>query len=417
MDSGHSAPNTASLEVGLRNTDAPFDINTNPGVGAMIYRSAPGLGTNTFSNIKLNWNARHDGVEDGDKVDVRIFTIHMVYIPQSAFEAGDGASSLALTQGSSDVDPWRIDSESQISVSDIISDGAYYPGPGDPAGSSFTIPSSYPKGYRGFYVMRYEITQEQWRDFFNTLPTTSSARANRDCTSPSGKNSDELVLRNNLSWPDLGSAILPDQGSGATYCTVPMNYLSWGDLSAYLDWSGLRPMTELEFEKAARGSLPPVPSEFAWGASSFINASGITYPGLGSEVPANSGANVNWFGGITGPLRAGSFAALNYGGGSRIGAGGGYYGVLELSANLRERIVTLGNSIGRSFTGLHGDGYLDNDGNANVLSWPGTDALGAGFRGGSWNEPSDRGRISDRQDAATQDSSRSGEYGGRGARH
>ncbi|MFO0416949.1 MAG: hypothetical protein ACK5Y6_06635, partial [Pseudomonadota bacterium] len=201
------------------------------------------------------------------------------------------------------------------------------------------------------------------------------------------------------------------------YCTVPMNYLSWGDLSAYLDWSGLRPMTELEFEKAARGSLPPVPSEFAWGASSFINASGITYPGLGSEVPANSGANVNWFGGITGPLRAGSFAALNYGGGSRIGAGGGYYGVLELSANLRERIVTLGNSIGRSFTGLHGDGYLDNDGNANVLSWPGTDALGAGFRGGSWNEPSDRGRISDRQDAATQDSSRSGEYGGRGARH
>ena len=33
---------------------------------------------------------------------------------------------------------------------------------------------------------------------------------------------------------------------------IPL-HISWSDMSAYLDWSGLRPMTELEYEKACRG--------------------------------------------------------------------------------------------------------------------------------------------------------------------
>jgi formylglycine-generating enzyme required for sulfatase activity len=341
----------------------------------------------------------------------------MVHIPESQFYAGDGVSSMALKQGSSDADPWQITSEAPIAVSNVASDGFYYPGGGDPTGSDFTIPERFPKGFRAFYLMRYEITQEQWRDFFNTLPTSSIARTNRDCTSASGKNSDQLVTRNNISWPDVGSAVLPDQGDGATYCAVPMNYMSWGDLAAYLDWAGLRPMTELEFEKAARGAVAPLASEFAWGSSSFSNASGVTYPGLPSEVAANAGANVNWLGGLLGPLRSGSFAALNYGGSSRIGSGGGFYGALELSGNLRERVVTIGNAQGRLFTGLHGDGELGTDGDANVEHWPGLDALGTGFRGGSWNDPSDYSRISDRQQAATSDDQRAAHYGGRGARH
>ena len=233
----------------------------------------------------------------------------------------------------------------------------------------------------------------------------------------SGKNSDGLVTRNNLSWADLGSASLPDQGSGATYCTVPMNYLSWADLAAFLDWAALRPMSELEYEKAARGTDAAVGGEYAWGTTGNTNASGVTNSGLISEVPANAGANSNFTGGVSGPLRVGSFASLNYGGASRVNSGGSFYGVLELSGNLRERVVTLGNATGRSFTGLHGDGAVSEAGEANVSAWPNNTATGAGFRGGSWNEAAERARVSDRNDAATVDATRGSSFGGRGVRH
>jgi hypothetical protein len=197
-----------------------------------------------------------------------------------------------------------------------------------------------------------------------------------------------------------------------------MNYFGWADFAAYLDWAGLRPMTELEFEKAARGTVAPVGGEYAWGTTSGVNASGVTNDGLLTEVPANIGSNVNWSGGVQGPLRVGSFAALNYGGASRVNSGGSYYGVLELSGNLRERVVTIGNASGRAFTGLHGDGKVDTSGNANVTNWPASNtALGTGFRGGSWNHSADRAQVSDRNDAPTTDPTRSWHFGGRGARH
>jgi len=48
---------------------------------------------------------------------------------------------------------------------------------------------------------------------------------------------------------------------------LAMSHVSWFNLLAFAEWSGLRPMTCMEFEKAARGPLPSVPMEFAWGSS------------------------------------------------------------------------------------------------------------------------------------------------------
>ncbi|MFO0416876.1 MAG: SUMF1/EgtB/PvdO family nonheme iron enzyme [Pseudomonadota bacterium] len=417
MDTGHTAPSGSTISVGLENPSAAFNIATNPGVGAFIYKSSAGFGSNAFSGVRLKWNYSQDGVVVGDRIDIQAHAIHMVYVPEGAFYAGDTASTNALVQGSADTDPWYIDSESAITTANISSNGFYYPGGGDAAGSAFTIPADFPKGFRGFYVMRHEISQEQWRNFFNSLPTTGSARGNRDCTSASGKNSDGLVSRNNSSWSGTGAASLPDQGGGATYCNVPMSYLGWEDFTAYLDWAGLRPLSELEYEKAARGTASVVSSEYAWGTSAGTNASGVTNAGLVTEVPANVGANVNWSGGVSGPLRVGSFASLNYGGASRVNAGGSYYGVLELSGNLRERVVTIGNSDGRAFTGAHGDGTIDADGRSDVSNWPSpTTASGSGFRGGSWNDASSAAKVSDRSLAATADTTRASTYGGRGGR-
>ena len=323
----------------------------------------------------------------------------MVYIPQGGFFAGDNATSTsAFRQGSSDNDPWWIESEAAISVTNSAGSGTgvrpekaaeyYYVSGGnvgeDATGAAFTIPAAFPKGYQGFYMMKGEISQAQWVNFFNTL--TSTQKTTRDVTSGSaatnvwtGKGTDGLLNRNNVSWTS-GDATLPDQGGGARYEGVAMNFIHWGDVTAYLDWAGLRPMSELEFERAGRGPYRAVSGEYAWGSTSITGVTSITNGGLSNEAPGNA-ANCVYNNTTGGPMRVGAMA---YGDSTRIASGAGYYGVMDLSGNGWERCVTVGNSTGRAFEGrYHGNGSLDNSGNPNVSTWPGTTG-GAGYRGGAW---------------------------------
>ena len=48
-----------------------------------------------------------------------------------------------------------------------------------------------------------------------------------------------------------------------------MNQVSFTDGLAYSDWAALRPITELEYEKAARGPSEPIPAEFVWGTDNY----------------------------------------------------------------------------------------------------------------------------------------------------
>jgi formylglycine-generating enzyme required for sulfatase activity len=197
---------------------------------------------------------------------------------------------------------------------------------------------------------------------------------------------------------------------------IACNYLSWADLAAYLDWAALRPMTELEYEKAARGTLAPVANEYAWGSASIITgATGISNAGLTNETASNVGANCAYGGaaGVQGPMRVGNFGQ---GVNTRTGVGASYYGIMDLSGNLWERPVTVGNAAGRAFTGVHGNGVIDATGNADASNWPNTTATGAGFRGGHWNSNAVFLRVSDRYYAANTVSNRLYSYGGRGVR-
>ena len=214
------------------------------------------------------------------------------------------------------------------------------------------IPADFPKGFNAFYCMKYEVSQEQYVAFFNTL--TDAQKIARDPTDADNKNSDDEFIGNSISW-ESGNAIT---NTGAR----PINYVNWGDVNAYLDWAGLRLMSELEYVKACRGTLPAVADEFAWGNSNIhsvnytIVSDGTTNENISN--PAQGIGNAAYQGAATSkPLRCGIFAssAINK---NREETGGSYYGIMELTGNVYERAITVGNSTGRAFNGLHGDGTL-----------------------------------------------------------
>jgi len=207
-----------------------------------------------------------------------------------------------------------------------------------------------------------------------------------------------------------------------------MSLLNWSDACAYADWSGLRPMTEMEFEKCARGPLFPVAGEFAWG-SAAIHASTYTLQnaGMAGESISNPGQGVGnamyslTSAGISRPLRCGIFAAsaVNV---DRIETGASYYGIMELSGNAFERCVTLGNAVARNFDGSHGDGLLSTDGFADSPNWPGQSGgivqtgAGSGHRGGAATYFRESCQVSSRYYAAYSDNYRNSAFGFRAVR-
>jgi formylglycine-generating enzyme required for sulfatase activity len=266
-----------------------------------------------------------------------------------------------------------------------------------------TLAGAFPKGFAAFYCQKYEITQQQYVDFLNTLTQTQA----NNCKYTGS--SDRYAISGTL----VGSY-------ATTNPYVACNYLSWMDGAAYSDWAGLRPMTELEFEKACRGTVASVAGEYAWGNTTATAATGISNGGLANETPSNSGANaVYGNSGTGGPLRVGAFAN---GSSTRAQSGASYYGIMELSCNLFERVVTVGNASGRAFTGEHGDGTLSANGHANETFWPGfnsgevTGVSGSGFRGGVWGDGTAEMRVSDRKYARETLTWREGGYGFRAIR-
>lgn len=383
--------------------------------GAFLQRSANGSGSVSTTDIEFVWDWNANGLSASTTARVKVFAVEMVYIPEASFSVGDpdGATGptncfYTYTIGGA----YSIASEGAINVG-ATSGYLYYDEDNTNDGDLGTpIPAGFPKGYNDFYLMKYEISEGQWVDFFNTL--TDAQKSTRDITALSGKNSDAVVNRNTVAWT-TGSATTTRQDRGC-------GYLSWADGIAYVDWAALRPMTELEFEKAARGPSSAVAGEYAWGSASITAAVNIASAENGTETIDTASANCCYnnttFTGLgdggTGPLRCGIFAKSTT---TRTQASSGYYGNMELSGNLLERAVTVGHATGRSFDGTHGNGALDATGDADVSNWPGTTAAGAGFRGGDWADITVADlTIAGRTDGAAVDATRAGNYGFRCAR-
>ncbi len=410
---------------------APSGSEVKPSTeGAFIYRSVNGSGTFNVTGAQLQWNygthiesGTADFIDDGDLIEIQIFAIEMAYVPAGAFTVGDGSSSgFPITK---------------ITTGNAAAVGGY------PTGLSNTN-SLFPNGYKAFYCMKYEISQQQYVDFLNTLsysqqrgftsvdpslpagqaaltsfrvPVDNAYRNGIDIEIPGTPETIPAVYGCNLD----GDALFNEANDGQT---IACNYLSHYSLTGYLDWCGLRPMTELEFEKACRGPLPPVLNEMAWGNSTATGATSIINAGLSSES-GSAGTNIayNNAASVQGPLRSGSFAKSST---TRVQAGSTYYGVMDMSGNVAEAVVHVYTN--PRFTGTNGNG----DGAVDFNLWPGNGGTPGGsrgicYRGGSWASSalgdtwdSFTARVSFRTDpvlVTTDGIYRSPREGGRGVRY
>ncbi len=374
---------------------------TTDGKGVFIYRNADGSGTFSLTSVQLRWEYGTDGVLDADIVEVRVLGVEMVHVPTGSFYLGSGYHNATLGEfyayqvasASYTAQNYQVTSENAITVG-TAAGNLYYASTGFSGDRAGPIPANFPKGYSAFYCMKYEISHEQMIDFLNMQQKAQADNVDYPLTTQ-GHN--ETGTHPNIT---------------TTCPTRAYNFMAWTAAAAYADWAALRPMSELEYEKACRGPLVPQCYEYAWGNSNNYNLGTytITNSGAQNEAVSNAGsvignALISSTAASQSPLRCGVFATSTS---SREEAGATYYGIMEMSGNLWELCVSVGIAAGRAFTGVHGDGSTAVNGFANITTWPGyvagnlsvtdnsTSNLSISQRGGSFGESDRYMRVSDR---------------------
>jgi len=433
----------------------------NKGAFVQIASASTGSGTLSSTSVQFLWNYSTDiGTSSANDNSaalaiVQVMAIEMVYIPTGSFYVGDGTSTTVTGQfcaAASHTTPFQITSQGALTLG---GGGAGSLGDNNDSGmntaddftdaSSKSLPSTFPEGYNAYYMMKYDVSQGQYRDFLNTL--TRAQQATRVATNVAAGQTTitNVFVMNNTSTVSNRNGIrvispIPSAGPVTFGCDlgntgtlngasdgewIAANFLSWMDGAAYGAWAGLRPFTELEYEKAARGPSSAdtgTNGEYAWGSTTITGATSISNSGQNSEVAGQTGNGLcvyNNAGSVQGPMRVGMAAASST---TRAQAGASYWGILDLSGNVWKRPVTVGNTTGRAFLGSNGTGVLASDGNATNADWPGysagevSGATGCGLRGGDWFDGSTYERVSDRYDAAFVYTGRRYNYGARFAR-
>ncbi len=453
-------PGTSEVVSNSSSDNAKADIQDSPDkMGMIINRKNDGQGNNNWTvGVGLEENTEFSSSE------FRVFGLEMVHVASGGFELGtlkgESQRKEVLTPGAGGApyDPFftfkrdnknnyggvfKVSSEDPIDIGK--EDGnLYWIDANIPGTNTFSgIPEgrldvSFPKGYDGFFAMKYEMSQAEYCDFLNSL--TPDQQSNRDITS-------QMEYDRPIS--DYRNAIYKENGVfKTTRPHRPCNFISWKDGLAYADWVGLRHMTEMEFEKASRGPNKAIYREYVWGDNeievksnmrysttiknkdgslseeengneitdgnnhtsmfSYFNFQDVCVPGSRFYDPDCLGCRT-WEGGDggRGPLRKGIFGTTSQG--DRIKAGATYYGLMDMGGNLQEPVVTVGHPNGRRFQGTHGDGILTENGEATNLDWiP---------HGGCWKFHENHARTSDRfKGLRTNEDRRASHIGFRGVR-
>jgi len=279
---------------------------------------------------------------------------------------------------------------------------------GTSIGTPGTLNDEYPTGYEGFYCMKYPTTQGQYADFLNSLPpdvAATRAFISGDSWDPEGgmgdmeeitmpgiaghssfvvRELDGFTIHSSAEAPatapkletmagkpdasetmDGDHAFLADAMADprSKYVKPPVytarlpfrrcSYLSTADYFSYAVWAGLRPMTELEFEKACRGPARAVVRELTWGEVSDNKAltkkwkKGNKVLDLGMPTERYDGGLILDEGQAT---RVGNMLTADS---DRQSAGATYWGLPDFAEIQAFRIGSLA---GRAFRGTPGDG-------------------------------------------------------------
>ena len=334
-------------------------------VGLFIYPSSRYRGPVRWT-IELSLDTAILNIQDFDASSrlMNAYGIEMVQIPQSPFTLGESDTAAAwrnaaffLSDGNgrpgglkkitSEEDPIIIGKQK----GHLYYNSGFPKWQGDQKG---IVPGSFPKGFNSFYMMKYETTQGQYVDFLNCISNYAT------------------IARTNFNSADYytyrGSIRFEKEKYIAGSPNRPCNYLSWDDACAYADWACLRPMTELEYEKACRGSQQPIANEYPWNTNSKDQL-------------------MRWVNKQDELIWLNDLKEINLDDNNRDQYGASYYWVMDLAGSLFERVITIGDSTGRAFKGTHGDGNLTS-GFASNTDWPkgSTETWGFGFRGGGHHE-------------------------------
>lgn len=342
-----------------RNGVAPTIDVSEDSLGFFIYPSSSHRGDVNYK-LQVLLDTTNQQVSWRKLNNMKVHGIEMVYIPEGKFTLGspDEAAIKRASLYQSDANGeskglFTINSEEEINVAPE-NNALYYWSEevlynGDQKGP---IPAAFPKGYDAFYIMKYELTQGQYVAFLNSIPDNWTYTR-----SPTGGR-DYYKKRGGIRF-EKGKYIADNPNR-------PMNYVSFTDGLAFSDWAGIRPITELEYEKAARGPSKPLSAEFVWGTNSYDKL----------ERYVNDDAEV---------IFSNGFDESQLSDNTRAIFGASYYWVMDLSGSVWEKVITIGNPIGRSFKGTHGDGVLD-FGKATNDDWPTSDdeVGGFGYRGGGY---------------------------------
>ncbi|OGR78321.1 MAG: hypothetical protein A2X32_02170 [Elusimicrobia bacterium GWC2_64_44] len=307
----------------------------------------------------VTWKYADDGVTGGNAV-VKVFAVSMVRVPMGGFQ-------------------YNVDNLGGTGVNNIA--GPATVGAGDlPSGAS----AGWPNGYNPFYLMRYEITQGQYADFLNNIPSA-----------------DATVLYSNNN--DSGHYMTNSGMYEAADRFAAKNYLSTTDTWSFLSWAGLRPPTEMEFEKAAR-DLNADARVYPWGGDA---------PDAALYAPPNEGGThfkhyMNYYTPDP-PRKVLDSGRYMSGDAYRTPAqtGASPYGLADLAGNVFEYVINCSHLV------------VPGEGNGTLIwpsSWPAADAAGKGLRGGSFGDYSQYAKVSDRTIISAPTDSRDSRYGGRGAR-
>jgi formylglycine-generating enzyme required for sulfatase activity len=355
-------------------------VGTSDCMGVFVQRDGDGIGDISFEGIELQTEF---GLLPQDEIEVCVYAIEMVYIPEGAFQVGGALNAVEVYypsfQAGNSALPYVINSDGPINLggnatTSLSSIGNEMTAVEDDFDTTPTVlPADFPTGFQSFYSMKYELSQGQYVAFLNSISKTDASQ--RRYSVPWNATTNNGFTISKEASPSFYNTDSPNR---------PCNFISWSDLAYYADWAGLRPMSELEFEKTCRGSRPSVPLEYAWGNSNIRTQ---PYEIENNKVSNPSRGQIgNYLGDPT--LPPGPFQPFDCGWAAalfeyptRAEAGATYYGVMEMSGNLAEMVVNVGTPGGRQFDGeIHGDGFF---GATAVDTWPDySDPAGSQFQDG-----------------------------------